>query len=129
MVFSSIISKIKNFIRGSYSTPKEVLDKNLIQVISLLIDIEDYDRILLSKSRKKYNKTLSSKFSEQDLMKILNNKLLPTSFRSNGIKFNKSYKPSPFFEYLGISSPISIRKLYNILTNKLNSHKQKGVMK
>lgn len=125
MIFRGIISRIKDFIRGSYPTPKDVLDKNLIKVISLLIDIEDYERILLSKSRKKYNKTLSAKFSEKDLMKILNNKLLPTSFSKNGIKFNKSYKPSPFFEYLGISSPISIRKLYNILTDKLNSNKQK----
>lgn len=129
MIFRSIIKKLRGIMKGSYPTTREPLDENLVKVVSLLIDIEDYDRILLSKSRKKYNKIMSAKFSEKDLMKILNNKLLPTSFRNNGIKFNKSYKPSPFFEYLGISSPISIRSLYNILNESLNNSKQKGVVK
>lgn len=87
----------------------------LSDVKSILSKIERYKGELHSKSRRKYNRTLNIKFSERDLMLVLDEVVLPSSFRVRGIRFNRSYEPSPLFAYFGIYKPISINKLNDIL--------------
>lgn len=125
MVLGRFLESVSRLGRGMLSSigvsSRESVNSWISELESLLVMIEDYKKCLHSRSRRKYNRTLNIKFSEEDLIRVLRSRILPSSFRVEGIRFNRSYEPSPLFVYLGISKPISINKFNNVLLKKLDS--------
>lgn len=123
MVLGRFLGSVSRLGRGMLSSlgvsSRESANSRLSELESLLVLVEDYKKCLRSKSRRKYNRTLNIKFSEEDLMRVLRGGILPSSFRVNGIRFNRFYEPSPLFASLGISKPISINKFNKVLLKNL----------